>query len=62
MNVNKIPSVQAAKRASDKLIEEHRKSGKPMVISPEPNLIQWVVPQADGTMKVVKEQRLHSSD
>jgi hypothetical protein len=56
------PVILAGQRAIDKLIEEHRKSGEPMVISPEPNLIQWVVPQADGTMKIVKEQRLHSSD
>ncbi len=51
--------IQAGRRAIEKLIEEHRKSGEPMVISPEPNLIQWVVPQADGSMKVVKERRLN---
>ncbi len=60
MDVKNLPSVRAAKRAIEKLIEEHRKSGEPMVISPEPDLIQWVVPQADGTMKVVKEKRLNS--
>ena len=53
---------EAGQRAIEKLIEEHRKSGEPMVISPEPDLIQWVVPQPDGTMKVVKEKRLSSSD
>ena len=58
MDSKQIPSVQAAKRASEKLIEEHRRSGEPMVISPEPGLIQWVVPQADGSMKVVREERV----
>lgn len=56
------PVIEAGQRAIDKLIEEHRKSGEPMVISPEPDLIQWVVPQADGTMKVVKERRLNIPD
>lgn len=54
--------LKAGQRAIEKLIEEHRKSGEPMVISPEPNLIQWVVPQADGTMKVVKEKRLNAGN
>jgi hypothetical protein len=31
-----------------------------MVISPEPNLLQWVVPQPDGTMKVVREERINA--
>ena len=53
--------IKAGERAIAKLIEEHRKSGEPMVISPEPDLIQWVVPQDDGTMKVVKEKRLNNS-
>jgi hypothetical protein len=52
------PALEAGKRAIEKLIEEHRRSGEPMVISPEPQLIQWVVPQPDGTMKVIREQRL----
>jgi hypothetical protein len=57
MNFENLPSVQAGKRASQKLIEEHRRSGEPMVISPRPGLIQWVVPQPDGTMKVVREEK-----
>lgn len=52
------PVIEAGKRAIQKLIEEHRRSGEPMVISPEPDLIQWVVPQEDGSMKVVKEKRI----
>jgi hypothetical protein len=58
IDIDQLPSVKAARRASDKLIEQHRRSGEPMVISPEPNLLQWVVPQPDGTMKVVREERL----
>jgi|GEM_PF-3870100 hypothetical protein len=56
------PIIKAGQRAIDKLIEEHRKSGEPMVISPEPDLIQWVIPQDDGTMKLVKERRLKKPD
>ena len=52
------PAYIAGNRAIEKLIEEHRRSGEPMVISPEPDLIQWVVPQEDGSMKVVKEKRI----
>jgi hypothetical protein len=52
------PALEAGQRAIKKLIEEHRRSGEPMVISPEPGLLQWVVPQADGTMKVVREERV----
>ncbi|HET6402695.1 MAG TPA: hypothetical protein VFH95_15025 [Candidatus Kapabacteria bacterium] len=58
MEEAKAIRLKAGQRAIEKLIEEHRKSGEPMVISPEPDLIQWVVPQDDGTMKVVKERRL----
>ncbi len=54
----KDPAIRAGQRAVNKVIEEHRRSGEPMVISPEPGLIQWVVPQDDGTMKVVKEERI----
>ena len=54
------PVTEAGQRAIDKVIEQHRRSGEPMVISPEPHLIQWVVPQPDGTMKVVREERLNS--
>jgi hypothetical protein len=53
------PVIEAGQRAIDKVIEQHRRSGEPMVISPEPHLIQWVVPQPDGTMKVVREERLN---
>ena len=59
IDIDKLPSVIAAKRATDKVIEQHRRSGEPMVISPEPQLIQWVVPQPDGTMKVVREERIN---
>jgi hypothetical protein len=52
------PALEAGKRAIKKLVEEHRRSGEPMVISPEPQLIQWVIPQPDGTMKVVREERI----
>ncbi len=52
------PVIEAGQRAIDKVIEQHRRSGEPMVISPEPGLLQWVVPQADGTMKVVREERV----
>ena len=58
IEIDQLPSVKAAQRASEKLIEEHRRSGEPMVISPEPHLIQWVVPQPDDTMKVVREERI----
>ena len=58
MDIDQLPTVKAAKRATDKVIEEHRRSGELMVISPEPHLIQWVVPQPDGTMKVVREERV----
>ncbi len=53
--------IEAGQRAIDQLIEKHRKSGEPMVISPQPDLIQWVVPQPVGTMKVIKEKRLQKS-
>jgi hypothetical protein len=53
------PVIEAGQRAIDKVIEQHRRSGEPMVISPDPNLIQWVVPQPDGTMKVVREERIN---
>ena len=56
------PALEAGQRAIRELIEEHRRSGEPMVISPEPKLIQWVVPQPDGTMKVIREQRLGSGN
>jgi hypothetical protein len=58
IDIDELPSVKAAKRATDKVKEQHRRSGVPMVISPEPHLLQWVVPQPDGTMKVVREERL----
>ena len=51
-------ALEAGQRAIKELIEEHRLSGEPMVISPEPQLIQSVVPQPDGTMKIVKEERI----
>ena len=50
--------LKAGQSAIEELIEQHRRSGEPMVISPEPGIIQWVVPQMDGTMKVVKEKRI----
>ena len=50
--------LKAGQSAIEELIEQHRRSGEPMVISPEPGIIQWVVPQPDGTMKVVKEKRI----
>jgi hypothetical protein len=53
--------LEAGKRAIEKLIEEHRRSGEPMVISPEPGLIQWVVPQADGTMRVIREEKVRKN-
>ncbi len=49
---------EALKRAVEKVVEEHRISGEPMVISPRRGLVQWVVPQADGSMKVVREERV----
>ena len=58
MDTQRNIPLEAGKRAIEKLIEEHRRSGEPMVISPEPGLIQWVVPQQDGTMKVVREKRV----
>ena len=58
MDIYQLPSVKAAKRASEKVIEEHRLSGEPMVISPHRGILQWVIPQADGSMKVVREERI----
>jgi hypothetical protein len=58
IDVYQLPSVKAAKRATDKVKEAHRRSGEPMVISPEPHLLQWVVPQPDGTMKIIREERI----
>ena len=52
------PALEAGRSAIKKLVEEHRRSGEPMVISPAPHLIQWVIPQPDGTMKVVREERI----
>jgi hypothetical protein len=52
------PGRIAGQHAIDQLIEEHRRSGEPMVISPEPGIIQWVIPQPDGSMKVVREERV----